>query len=525
MRSFGPAMIAILLAGLLAVQAYITIKPAFHVAAVSCAGIAIYLFSLRRPIARTMASRVLATAIGMPMLAWWLPSIWALYAIMLLWVPLVAGRITFVVPLYLYGLLLLPGLDSTVALASVKLLDFSVHDALGLGAAYAVFQNTGKAKPRPSLDMPAVAVMLMLAAALSRNTSITNFLRVTINVVFDLGLPYYIVSRGIRTMEELRMALVWLGCGAATLAAILCYETWKSWPIYNQLYDLYHLPTLLLVKARAGYLRAGGPFVEPTSIAMVMATCILALSLSRDYFRSNSRYALVFALVLIGMAAPQSRGAWIGLSIAIALSLAFQGRYARLLQAGCAIGVTGALLFLLARVSPSVSETLGLSGGASASANYRHLLFDRGMEEFLRSPIVGYSMPEITARLSDIRQGEGIVDFVNTYIWLLLISGVVGTALFLGTFLYFMLQALKYRRPVADLPGNVAAAAFVFVGLAMPMEMLFFTSFGGRPAFFIFVLFGFAVALANIREGRRRAMSRAAPAMLGALTPASLPAR
>jgi hypothetical protein len=496
---------AILSLGLIA-AIYLTIRPAFHIAIISCAAIVLFLYCLRPDAARAMMPRAPIVAIGMPVLAWSLPNVWVLYAAMLAWVPLVAGRRSYIVPLYLYSLLLLPGLDETIALGSIKLFDFGVHDALGLGAAAALLPHAGKARPRVMLDLPAVSVMLLLIAALARDTSLTNFLRVAVNVTLDLGLPYYIVSRGVRTIDEFRTAMLWLGCGGITLSAILIYETWASWPIYNQLYAYYDVSTLLIVKARGGVLRSGGPFVEPTSAAMVLATCVLALWLSRDYLRSRWQSMLLFAFALIGLSAPQSRGAWLGLLTALAMVLVFRGRYAQLVRSAIVIGAAGAMLFLAAQVSPYLSETMGLSGGSSETSQYRRLLFDRGIEEFWHSPVWGYSMPQVTLRLSDLRQGEGIVDFVNSYIWILLISGAIGTLIFVGAFVNFLLRMLKFRRPIGGDHGNVIAGSFVFAGLAMPMEMLFFTSFGGRPGFFVFVMFGFAAAFITIRERESSAL-------------------
>jgi F0F1-type ATP synthase assembly protein I len=41
-------------------------------------------------------------------------------------------------------------------------------------------------------------------------------------------------------------------------------------------------------------------------------------------------------------------------------------------------------------------------------------------------------------------------------------------------------------------------ATFLFACLAMLLEMLFFTSFGTRPAVFVFVIFGFSAALLEV---------------------------
>ena len=398
--------------------------------------------------------RSLTIVISMPIIAWALPDIRLLHAVMCMWVPLVAGRFNLVVPVYLFSLLLLPGLDTTASMGSLKLFDFGVHDGLAVGASVAVFLNRAKARPRPQWDLAALAVILLIGVAISRETSVSNFLRTSVNVVLDLGLPYYILSRGVRSIDDLRTAILWLGCGAVTLSALLIYEAWKSWPVYNELYSNYGLSTLLLVKSRGGFMRSGGPFVESTSAAMVLAICILALWLSRDYFRSSRHHLLLFAIALVGLSAPQSRGAWVGLCLALGCADVCRARYVQLAGKTMLIGVTGAILLSAAQLSPHLSETMGLSGDSSETSDYRRLLFDRGLQEFWHRPILGYASPEIHNRLHDLRQGEGIIDFVNTYIWIMLLSGVVGLTIFAGAFMFFLLNVWRFRRAKSGPPGT-----------------------------------------------------------------------
>lgn len=508
MRPTLAPLLALVVCGALLAEAYLNIKAAVHAATISAVAVGLFLLCLREMPRRVMAVRSLTIVIAMPIIAWTLPDVRLLYAVMFIWVPLVGGRLNQVVPVYLFSLLLLPGLDTTVSLGSLKLFELGVHDSLAVGASFAVFLNRGKARPRLKWDVAALAVILLIGAAIARETSFSNFLRSSVNVLLDLGLPYYIVSRGMRSIEDLRAAILWLGCGAVTLSAILVYEAWKSWPIYNELYGSYGLSTLLLVKSRGGFLRSGGPFVESTSAAMVLTICILALWLSRDYFRSSRHHLLLFAVALVGLSAPQSRGAWVGLCLALGFADVCRARYVQLARKTILIGVTGAILLSAAQFSPYLSETMGLSGGSSETSDYRRHLFDRGLQEFRHRPILGYSTPEIHDRLKDLRQGEGIIDFVNTYIWIMLISGGVGLAIFAGAFIFFLLNVWRFRRAGSGPPGTTEAATFICSCLAMLMEMLFFTSFGGRPAFFVFAMFGFGAAFLN---AHRSAAASAVP--------------
>lgn len=518
-----PLLLLMVLAIALVANFFWSVKHGLMVAMVCCSGLGLFLFCLSPASARPMIWRALVATIGMPLLAWSMPNVWLLYLVMVVWVPLVAARPAFLVPVYLYCLLLLPALDSTAVIGPVRLLDFGVHDALAVGAAAAVARAGNKGRPGLAIDLPVAAAVLVLSIALARETSVTHVLRVVINVGLDLGLPYYIVSRGIRSLDEFRTMLLWLGCGASTLSSILIYEAWKTWPIYNELHPHFSVPMLLLIKSRGGLMRSGGPFLEPTSAALVLAICILALWLSRDFFRARWAYWLAMAAALMGLTAPQSRGAWIGLIIAMVAAMLFRRQYARLARVGTIVGLAAACVLTAAQFSPVVSEMAGQSGNSSDTAEYRKLLLERGLQEFWHSPIIGYSMPEATRRLADLRQGEGIVDFVNTYLWLLLISGVVGTAIFFGTFFHLMINMGQLRRPGPGLSGIVPGAAFVFGTLVMQAEMLFFTSFGGRSAILVFVLFGCSGALWGISRTHQAPAASPLPADPGPAFEAGLP--
>ncbi len=485
----------------LATGGYYVIKPSFFVGTVSAMAICLFLFCLRKDVRKPIEIPMLVIAVAMPVLAWSVPTLPLLFIGMCFWVPLAAGRFSLIVPVYLFSLLLLPGLDDTISIGSLKLVEFSVHDALALGAAAAIFVRPDKAKCRIEWDIIVLSVVLMISLAIARDTSLSHHFRALAETSLDLALPYYIVSRGLRSSDELRSSMLWLSAGGVVIAALLVFEVWKAWPIYHELYRAFELPTLLLVKVRAGLIRAGGPFVEPTSAAMVLAMCTLALYLSRDYFRNRSTYMLLMAVVVVGLIMPQSRGAWVGACIAIAAADVLRGHHARFGRKAFLAGGAISCLFLAAQFSPYLSEMLGLSGGSSASSDYRRLLLNRGLEEFANNPILGHSMQELYPRMHDLVQGEGIIDFVNAYIWIMLIGGLVGLVIFLVPFIHFLIGILRAGRFRGPKKRDVEAGVFVFGSLLMIMEMLFFTSFGmTRPAFYQFALFGFAAAFLRLQR-------------------------
>lgn len=473
---------------------YLLVKAALFIAILSGAAIAGLYFCLKPDVRKDMGYEPLLIATGVPVAAWLLPNIWLLYAGMAMVVPLMARRAGQVPALYLFALLLLPGLNQTVAIGSLKLFNFGVHDALAAGAALWLYlHKQWQAKANRRLDVPFLVLLLLLVGAVSRNTSLTNMMRVAADFFFDCALPYYIISRGVRDSADLQRCMLHLTGAAAILSVVLLYEARASWPIYNVLIDHYGLIDRPAVKNRGGMLRAGGPFLESTSAAMIMVFCFLAAWMARPAFRSTFYHAGTLAVLLLGLVMPQSRGAWVGLIIGTMLIDLYRGKLMRTALRLGAIGVAGAALVVAASNNAQLSESLGLSGGSAETTDYREQLLDRGLEELRHSPLIGFPYPELLVRLDDLRQGEGIVDFVNTHLFIALLSGVLGLLIFNGTFLFYIVHVWRERqraRRAGD--ASAHAAAFVFAALVTPVQMLFFTSLGERVQVFMFVFFAFA---------------------------------
>ncbi|WP_337192503.1 O-antigen ligase family protein [Novosphingobium silvae] len=490
----GNAPLLALGVAIAATACFFLYKPAFYAGCISMLGVLLFVWALRAPLRRDMATRAVAMAFFMPVTAWMLPNIWLVYLVMLAWVPLFAGRLERVAGIYLFSLLLLPGLDMTFEFGGTRLFDFGVHDALAIGSALLVLRDPRRCRISGADDRRVSLLLVVLVFGLARETSFTHFMRTAINVALDYGLPYFILSRSLPVVEAMRSALRWLACAGAAIAPVLVFEVSQTWPIYNELYWRHNVPMLLIVKMRGAMLRAGGPFNEPTSMALVLAMCAFALWLLRDDFRTRARHALLFAVTFAGLSSPQSRNAWVGLGLAIALADIFVDRWSALLHKLVPTAAAITMVVFVASSSPDWSESLGLSGQGSDTAEYRRNLLQRGSEEFWKSPIIGYSSAQLESRLNDMRQGEGIIDYVNSYLWFGLVAGLPGLLVFVAN-LFSPLAMLWSRRWTLVEIDAYAPAAFVFGCVAMLGMTLVFTSFGLRPSLLAFGFFGFAAAL------------------------------
>lgn len=471
-----------------------------HLEAMVGLGMLIFYGSLSPEVRREMGPGPAILALAMPPIAFSLPKLFLLHIVYFLIVPVFATRRSLIVPIYLFALMLLPDFRTPLVAGPVYFFYGTIYDSLGFGALLTMLTRfPAYSRIRPASDIPVLLIMLVLMFGRSNFGSLTNLLRVYVEMLLTYGLPYYIASRGVRSIDDVKRVMLYMACAAVMISVIMCYEALRTWPMYRILYTHYGVDFKGMVKLRSGWLRATGTTIETTSMAFILVPCFLAARCSRRAFASSWQHIGVLCLLGLGLALPQSRGALVGLLFAMTAMNIYLRRWAAVGGvAFLAIGI--ALATLVVPAESRLGSMLGKSAETSGTADYRKDLFWRGLEEIRKRPVLGASETEVMANLEDLRQGEGIIDFVNTYLYVALVTGVVGLIPFVAGLAGQPLALWKIRRGLPPRGADIDVMAFIFAGILAPMEMLAFTSLGGRPSTFIMMLIGFAAALVSQRR-------------------------
>ena len=97
--------------------------------------------------------------------------------------------------------------------------------------------------------------------------------------------------------------------------------------------------------------------------------------------------------------------------------------------------------------------------------------------------------------MEELRQGQGIIDLMNSYAWAALTYGLVGLVLFIGFLLYGVWKVLKVVKslPIRDCAGALLGANLVacMVGTLLMMAT---GSFGTSLVAMFYITGGFAAA-------------------------------
>ena len=99
--------------------------------------------------------------------------------------------------------------------------------------------------------------------------------------------------------------------------------------------------------------------------------------------------------------------------------------------------------------------------------------------------------------LRDLTQGEGIVDFVNSYLFVALIGGLVGLAGLITALGVPIFATWRLQRHNLLIPSNGRPAAFAFSVATSVVVMLAFTSLGGRTTTMLVVVLALMSAVLN----------------------------
>jgi hypothetical protein len=445
---------------------------------------------------------------------YFLNNIFAIACIVVIFTVFSFTRSKYFLGFYTFLIFTTPFLSQPVQLGGVYLIDFSFAHCLSIGALGAIL--VGKRNVRRAsgpADLCVVILILLFFLADLRGSSATNVLREFSNSILSYVLPYYVLSRAARDEEELRAAFVGLGCAVSVLSAIAVFEVWRSWPIYRGMWGHYgiELTSGASVKLRGGIMRSAGPYPEPLSLSFAMTIAFTALMAMHKRFTLNRYYWVLLGLCLVGLVMPQGRTAWIGCLVAF-LALDLYRREMSVLAIKLALlGIGGMILLLVSSFSQRIATLLGITAEGQGTVDYRQRLLERGIEEFWKHPWLGDSINNVLGRMQDLIQGEGIVDLVNGYLHVALISGAVGLAVLLITVIVFLALLVQQgaRKRQKTSPFIQDALAWSFASVFAILIMLTTMSIIGRPFLMLIIVFALGATAMRIARNDRRAQLNA----------------
>ncbi len=288
-----------------------------------------------------------------------------------------------------------------------------------------------------------ILVYFFLVSALSfRDDTFTNGLRECLVHFFKIVIPYYVLSRYLNDTKLLNRALFALYIGLIPLALIGVFETVKHWHVYDPMAQaLLGWRGLSGYDIRSGGLRATTIFGNPIVLGYVMVIAFSLLVYLQPLTNKPQFIKIAGGAIIACLISTMARGAWVGL-ICLYFAFLWTGKGGTQKIAGwILVGMTAMPVLALTPLGNKIIALLPFVGTSSAdTVDYRSQLIDQSWLVFKRNPWFGATNYLEAPELEVMRQGQGIIDIVNSYVGLVLPNGLVGLALFLAIFLNLIWQ-------------------------------------------------------------------------------------
>jgi O-antigen ligase len=246
---------------------------------------------------------------------------------------------------------------------------------------------------------------------------------------------------------------------AMALAAMSVFEAGRHWLLYSSLDEAWGLSWGYggyLERGEGGVLRAQGTTGQPIALGYVMAVSLgfflfLQKSVPGAFWKTAG-----FGLILAGLIASVSRGPWVG-ALAMLLAFVLTGPRAgsRLMQAASAALVFSPVLFVTSLGEKIVDYLPFVGTVEEENITYRQRLIEIAIDVVLQNPLFGAFDYIYSPAFQELKQGQGIIDVVNSYLGIGLSSGLVGLGLFTGFFVSGIVGVIRTMRTQADKAGEV----------------------------------------------------------------------
>lgn len=475
---------------------------------------------LREPDRSWIRQRALWIMPAIYTVAMFSPSIWVIFGFVFLVMPVAAKRRADVAPLLPFAMLGIPMMAQDIRVGGSALLTLTSWHCVFLGGllALSVQRRTGPAlRISGAAAVPFVMLYLVTIITMIHGANATTALRSLIETFLLYGIPFLIAAQGLQTRADMRRFLTAFLIAIALQAVVGIYQSRTFWPIYENIFwsTGIPLPKALAFKMRGGMMRATASYLESNSLAGLCAFGFILVLAMRNAFRSAMHFQIAALVMLVGIYATVSRGGFVFAGLAWIGFQGYRGKYARVGTAVLAMAALYGVATVAGRYVAGLAAFTGGTEDSQGTAEYRRQLFDRGVEEIMRNPVFGYDWATIKVVMADLRQGEGIIDFVNGYI-LAGITGGVGAMLLL--FLMFVVAAIQVFRVRDRMPdettARIAAACF---GIQIATLVTCFTSgfFGNATVPYAMMLgVGAVLTSKSIQRSARPAAfvaSRSAP--------------
>lgn len=276
-----------------------------------------------------------------------------------------------------------------------------------------------------------------------RGTGVTEGIRKTVEIFLVGYIPFIAISRSMTTKSKIDRALIMLVFALLPVAFLGVFEMLKSWQVFGDR-SSFLSGNYYRKEYRAGFVRARSVYFSPITLGTSMMLLVGTLMYFSDKFKNKLiRYA-AFGAAIGGSISAFSRMPWMVTAMVFMLQTLFnKGAIKLTLSISFVLCVTLAFVNFTSAGERIIGLVPFLNSEAEnqETVDYRSQLIEVGLDVASENILFGTPYFIDNPKMEVMRQGQGIIDMVNTHLTILLAFGAVTLTFFWLMFLIPMIKA------------------------------------------------------------------------------------
>ena len=293
-------------------------------------------------------------------------------------------------------------------------------------------------------DIFLIAFLILKGMLIHGGVTTTDWLRGLLYLYIDVFIPYYVISRNVKNIEQFKSLLTGLLIAILVAGSLGIFEGVWSWLLYTPLGSAWNINWIWgQYLSRDGGLRALVSFGHSLYFGSIIAIGIGIFLYLQTYLNDKFFIKVTWLIIITALIASLSRGPWVS-AVLLYLIFLFSGKKSlpKLFKFGAII--TSILIVLSpTKMGDKVINLIPFVGQTErGNIEYRQQLVDVSLKVIQQNLLFGSDYLK-NPEMEVMRQGQGIIDVVNAYIEVALSSGLIGLFLFVGFFICGILLVYK----------------------------------------------------------------------------------
>ncbi len=312
--------------------------------------------------------------------------------------------------------------------------------------------------------------ILLIGGLLFRDDNHTNAARLALLLVIDVLIPYFVISRTIKSVTDFNRLLLILMFALALLSAEAVMESIRHWELYNSVGErLIGERVFRFSGERAGILRARAIFLSPIILGYVMVLLLALLFYLKPYFTKKMGFYCLVGLAGMALVVSFSRGVWVGAVLFLIVHALIANGIARSMVYVLSGSLVGFLALNMTAFGQRILDLLPFFGGKARvdTFDYRARLLENGIKVIERNPWLGDHYYLESPEMQAMRQGQGIIDTVNVFLSVAMRNGLIGLFLFVMIFIPSLIIIYRAHKTLPESERRLAEIGRILISFTV----------------------------------------------------------